>query len=487
MYRHAITALLLLGSVSAFAEEREQQAVDIGSRRELFVDDLLIGALQGARLKMHQPQRLRNIPPRPFGHYATVVKDGDLYRLYYRGDKVKGVHWRKDGWGVYHANEVTEYAESKDGLHWVEPDLDLYEIDSFPEGNVVLADQFLVNHNFSPFIDRRPGVPQDQRYKALGGGRYPDANWGGWPSPERREELRKKYGPGGLYAFVSADGIHWRKLQGEAVIPEEFGKFDSQNVAFWSEAEDQYVCYFRWMKNGLRSIRRSTSKDFIHWTEPVDMEANEPGEHLYTSGTHPYFRAPHIYIALPTRFQAKRSSITDVVFMTTRPGSDQYDRTFKEAFIRPGLGNRGWGNRSNYVTWHVVPTSQTELSMYMYGGGHYVLRYDGFISVHAGYETGEFITKPLKFAGAKLEVNFATSAAGGIQVEIQDADGRPIDGYALADSDLLYGDEISQLVTWNDSSDVSRLAGRPVRLRFVMNEADLYSLRFFGEEQPAHK
>ncbi|MEX0936842.1 MAG: hypothetical protein WDZ59_03205 [Pirellulales bacterium] len=216
----------------------------------------------------------------------------------------------------------------------------------------------------------------------------------------------------------------------------------------------------------------------MDWTEPIDMAANEPGEHLYTSGTHPYFRAPHIYVALPTRFQAGRSSITDVVFMTTRPGSDRFDRLFKEAFIRPGLGPQGWGNRSNYVAWHVVPTSDTEMSMYMYGGGHYVFRYDGFVSVHAGYEKGEFLTKPLLFKGRALEVNYATSAAGGIQIEIQDAEGAPTEGYRLEESDLLYGDHISHTVPWKGSSDVGELAGQPVQLRFVMNEADLYSIRF---------
>lgn len=460
----------------------DEGVVDIGSRRELFVDDLLIGSHEGTRLKLHEPQKLRHVPPRPFGHYATVIKDGDRFRMYYRGDNKPGLHWRKDGWGKYHENEVTEYAESRDGLHWTEPDLNLFEVDGIPEGNVVLANEFLVTHNFSPFIDERPGVPAEERFKALGGGRYPDANWRGWPEPGRRAALREKHGPGGLYAFVSADGIHWRKWWKEAVIPEEFGKFDSQNVAFWSTEEDRYVCFFRWMRNGLRSFRRSTSEDFVHWTEPVDMEANEPGEHLYTSGTHPYFRAPHVYVALPTRFQANRSSITDVVFMATRPGSNRYERPFKEAFIRPGLGPKGWGSRSNYVAWHIVPTSDTEMSMYMYGGGQYVLRHDGFVSVHAGYETGDFVTKPFRFDGDRLEVNYATSAAGGVFVEVQDASGRPLEGHTLKDADLLYGDEIDRFVTWKGNPAVGDLAGRSVQLRFRMNEADLYSLRFHGED-----
>jgi hypothetical protein len=50
-------------------------------------------------------------------------------------------------------------------------------------------------------------------------------------------------------------------------------------------------------------VFRATSKEFIHWTESVPLNPNFTGEHIYTTLTHPYFRAPHIYIALPTRFQ----------------------------------------------------------------------------------------------------------------------------------------------------------------------------------------
>ncbi len=460
--------------------------MDIGDRRELFVDELLVGEFRGTRLKLHPPRKLpRTDPPRPSGHYATVLKDGDRYRLYYRGDKVPGMHWR-DGWGAYHENEVTLYAESTDGYRWTEPDLGLFEIASLPKGNVVLdvtEDTFLVTHNFTPFIDTRPGVPADQRYKALGGGRYPEPNWGGWKTPEERASLRERYGPGGLKAFASPDGLRWTLLQNDPVLGETVGNYDSQNVAFWSEAEGCYVCYFRWSGGGLRGVRRATSPDFLTWSEPVDMEANQPGEHLYTSGTHPYYRAPHLYLALATRFQANRGSITDVVLMSTRPGSDHYDRVFREAFIRPGLGPGGWGNRSNYVAWQVVPTGETEMSMFMYGGDHYVLRTDGFVSVHAGFEEGEFLTRPLVFSGRELEINHSTSAAGMIRVEIQEAEtGRPHPGFSLEDCRRIWGDEIARIVKWGEgddgSADVSELAGRPVRLRFVMNEADVFSLKF---------
>jgi len=468
-------------SYAAVVVAGSPQPVDIGDRRELFVDDLLIGELNGTRLKLHEPHRLRRTPRRPFGHYATVLKDGGKLRLYYRGDKVPGAHWR-NGWGKYHEGEVTLYAESVDGgWNWTEPDLGIHDVPEMPKGNVVLdmsEDTFLVTHNFTPFIDTRPHVPADERYKALGGGRYPPENWGGWRTPDERANLRKKYGPGGLKTFASADGLNWRLLKKEPVIAEDQGSFDSQNGAFWSESEQNYVCYFRWFDKGRRAIRRSTSKDFLNWTKPVDMRANESGEHLYTSCTHPYFRAPHIYVALPTRFQASKGAITDIAFMATRPGSDRYHRHFKEAFIRPGLGPRGWGNRANYITLNVVQTSASEMSMFMYGGAQYVMRLDGFISVHAGYEKGEFITKPLIHSGDELELNCSTAGAGQIRVEIQSANGEALPGFALADCDGIKGDAVREVVKWRKSADVRRLAGRPVRLRFVMKEADLYSLRF---------
>ena len=116
--------------------------------------------------------------------------------------------------------------------------------------------------------------------------------------------------------------------------------------------------------------------------------------------------------------------------MATRPGSDHYHRHFKEAFIRPGLGKRGWGNRANYVTQNVVQTSSNEMSMFMYGGGQYVMRLDGFISINAGFQQGEFTTKPLMFSGSKLELNYSTAGAGQIRVELQDADGKPYTGFA---------------------------------------------------------
>ena len=112
----------------------------------------------------------------------------------------------------------------------------------------------------------------------------------------------------------------------------------------------------------------------------------------------------------------------------------------------------------------------------------YVIRADGFASVQAPYAGGEFITKPFIFSGEKLSLNFATSAVGGLFVEIQTADEKPIEGFSHQDCRELIGDRIDQTVTWKHGTDVSRLAGKPIRLRIVMKDADLYSLQFSGSD-----
>jgi hypothetical protein len=468
-------------AVAAASQDVPARPIEIGSRLEPFVDHSLIGRMEGTRLALHPPREeavaLEFDKPWEgrFCGYCTVIHDGSRYRLYYRGHPVA------NGDGA--ADEVTCYAESTDGKRFTRPNVGLYEVHGTRENNVVLAQAAPVTHNFSPFLDARPGVPADERYKALGGTRQT-----------------------GLIPFASADGLRWRRLSEKGVITA--GAFDSQNVAFWSVAEGQYVCYFRVFKRigntGYRWISRTTSKDFLTWTPPVEMSFGDaPPEHLYTNQTSPYFRAPHIYLSTAARFFPGRQVLTeeqarainvdpgyfkdtsDAVLMTTR-GGDRYDRTFLEGFIRPGIGPGNWVSRTNYPALNIVQTGPDEMSLYVqqnYGQPtarlrRYSMRLDGLASVQAPYAGGEMVTRPFTFRGSRLVLNFATSAAGGIRVEFQDPSGTPLPGFTLADARETIGNEIEREVAWKAGPDVSSLAGKPVRARFVMKDADLYSLRF---------
>jgi len=452
----ALRLLIVLSILSPVlrAESPKPQVTQIGGRLELFVDRHLVDKLTKASYRLHSPQRMpkpkRSLPV----IYTTVIKDGNIYRGYYRSERLGYKGKRYDG----NPGEITCYAESRDGHEWSFPSLDVTKVKG-PEGsNVIITGQNTCSHNFAPFLDRRPSAAKSQRFKALGG---------------------VKRG-GGLFAWASADGIHWRKLQEKPVITSSPFAFDSQNVSFWSTVENRYVCFYRsWQTphGSLRSISRTTSKDFIHWTPAVATNPNRRGEHLYTSQTHPYFRAPHIFIATPTRFMPHRGSSTDILFMSMRANSRRYARLFSESFIRPGLDPARWGNRSNYVARCVVPTGPAEMSIYHRDGYRYALRTDGFISVHTGVDQGELITKPVVFAGSQLVLNVSSSAAGSMQVELLNKDGSAIKGFRLQDCLPIIGDSIRRFVKWK-ASNLAKLVGKPVRLRFVSTECDLYSYQF---------
>ncbi|MEW6234295.1 MAG: hypothetical protein AB1656_02815 [Candidatus Omnitrophota bacterium] len=473
----AVVLFLTIGSLAGAAEN----VMDIGSRLELFADSYLVGEMRHAELRLQSPWPRG--PVLRFDHpwegryagYVTVFQDDSLFRMYYRGMPVSG--------GDGSDNEVTCYAESRDGIAWTKPKLGIFDTNGTRENNVILKGMAPFSHNFCPFLDSRPDTPAEERFKALAG-------------------TQKT----GLCAFVSGDGIHWKKWQDKPVITK--GAFDSQNVVFWSEAENLYTCYFRtWSQGefkGYRTVSRCTSKDFIHWSEPVEMSFGDtPREHLYTNQTRPYFRAPQIYIAMPARFMPGRRVLTkeqfeqmggeagysgdcsETVFMTSHGGT-AYDRTFMDGFVRPGLGMNNWSSRTNYSAYGVVPTSAEEMSFYIqrdYGQpSHHLerfsLRCDGFASLHAGYAGGEMVSKPLRFKGRELIINYSTSAAGSVWVELQDAEGKPIPGYSRDEADEIVGDRIERAVTWKGASDVSALAGRIVRIRFILKDADVFSMRF---------
>jgi hypothetical protein len=121
------------------------------------------------------------------------------------------------------------------------------------------------------------------------------------------------------------------------------------------------------------------------------------------------------------------------------------------------------------------------MSIYHKSGHRHVLRTDGFVSVRAGSEPGELLTKPLTFQGSDLVVNYSTSAAGSLRVAIQTSSGKSISGFQLDDCPAMVGDQIEQSVPWKGKPDLATLAGKPVRLRFVMTECDLFSLQFRHE------
>ena len=458
--------------------------VDIGSDRQLFVDDFWIDESNGAVRKLHSPvsQGVAIPGDKPWdkGNIwgMTIIKDDGRYRAWYRCDTEPETALTRSG-------NAAGYAESVDGIHWEKPNVGIFELNGSKDNNLVWMGPGSV---LAPFKDPNPDVHESQRYKGV---------------------VRTK----DLLAVSSPDGIQWSLMQEEPLSTD--GPFDSPQVVFWDDWKDEYVLYARGIadvdpnidpanskkepghefKGGVRWIRRSTSKDFKEWT-PLELidPGNTPFEHLYTNAAMRYERAPGTYLMFPMRYYPQRTydpswtyapGVSDVAFMSSRDGL-HFDRSFMEAFIRPGLDFDNWHDRAVSVNQGMIFTKPEEISIYVNEHMHlstqaprrYTLRTDGFVSVNAGYEGGEFVTPPLVFDGNALELNYSTSAAGSVQVEVQEVDGRPISGRTLDDCPQRFGDEIEGIVNWNSGADLASLAGKPVRLRFRLMDADLYAFRF---------
>jgi hypothetical protein len=506
--------LAVANASAVVAAGDETKATDIGSRRELFVDDRLIDRLGGkAMLRLHHPRReeialVHDAAWEGSGSgYHSVFHDGTKYRMYYKA-------WHLDfSTGKLNTNThplYTCYAESDDGLRWTKPELGLIEFKGSKANNITIAsgpigEAVIDAGHPAVFRDDNPNAPDDARYKAI--------------------VVSKS--PRGMFPLKSADGLTWRPLAGRPIITE--GAFDSQNLAFWDDERQEYRAYWRiftsgvtnestWKPAGVRAIRTAASKDFLSWNGQADLTyADSPMEHLYTNQVKPYHRAPHLLVGFPTRYverawsdslrslperehrelrskseQRFGTAITEGLFMASRDGVAF--KRWNEAFLQPGPEREGsWNYGDQYIAWHVVETKSplagaaNELTLYASESywthnssclRRYTLRLDGFVSASAPMSGGELLTQPVRFAGAALSVNFATSAAGSLRVEFQDASGRPIPGFTLEDCPALFGDSVDRPVAWKSGGDVKSLAGQPVRLRFVLEDADLYAYVF---------
>jgi len=129
-----IILLARLCATNRICVAEDRRAIDIGARRELFVDQYLIESVDGVRLQLHhpQPREVSLVHDEPWEGtgtgYHSVFQDGDLYRMYYKAWQlnVKPDSFSARGY-LYCC-----YAESDDGVHWRKPKLGSLETrDSF--------------------------------------------------------------------------------------------------------------------------------------------------------------------------------------------------------------------------------------------------------------------------------------------------------------------------------------------------------------------
>ena len=485
-------------------------AVNVGSRKQLFLDNRYFNRSSGIALRMNPPYQ----PAEPvlsadkpweeqgIGGYNTVMREGEsCFRLWYAAQMLSGLP--QEGAGRLC------YAESEDGITWHKPELGLVTFRDSEANNIV--------------------APLDERQSMQGATVYIDER----APAEARYRLWTKYQPGddeiaagtrpGLWAMHSADGTRWIYDDDQPNPPEQM--CDTQNVFFWDDSIDQYVGYTRVhetqrrdeaaeMELGkrYRSVGRITSPDLKTWSQPtlivlegdaLDLAAPLPPDSMarpqmdfYTNAVYKHPEADDAYFMMPAAYyhweESDAPATMDVQLLTSRDGIVWERQGSREPFIRRGLDGSPTGGMVMANVWPVV--TDTETWIYYGGRGNKhnssdgdgsntglfraVLRRDGFVSADAGLSGGEFVTPPLEFDGVELELNVDCGAGGWLLVELQDEEGHALEGYTLKTCETIVANDIRTRVVWRGPGGRIAVEKRTVRLRVVMRSAKLYSFQF---------
>lgn len=508
--------MVVLATQGPLSIGETHEPISIGNRRQLLFDEKFVEQSKGIEFRVHPPRKTGEIiiasePGWALGGYHCVMYHGGVYHLWYT------------------AGGCILYARSTDGIHWEKPNWGLMRDDSTSglavAGNVVMGrgvggvkDGM---HGLMVFLD--PNAPEEEKFRLVA-------------NPEEYNRMVQLFSsPDGIHwKHTHRDVITYRSIKPHHL--------DSPNVIFWDDRIKKYVAYFRRnLREGgsqARSVARAESPDLAHFPQvedsPVVMRADQqhPGhfdplkkQHVsvldtYTNGTIKYPWADDAYFMFPTEYyhygsyleEFRKGFPVNAGSLDTRFAASRDGIHWKRYDYRPfvGLGMKGeFDSRRIYMAYGIIPaTNERELYMYYLGTSEthgwnrddknnrlltaagltptgpstisrVVLRRDGFVSVQAAYTGGEFTTPLLRFEGDQLLLNVDTGASGELRVEILDEQGKPIPGFALEDCDIVHTtNEINRVVRWKGESSVDQLAGKPVRLRFVMRDVDLYAFQF---------
>lgn len=479
----------------------QKEPIDVGNRKQLFIDREFIASATGIRLQVNPPRKAGPVlvRERPWeelaiGSYISVLEHEGLYKMWYLCT-AKGVRFNLC------------YATSTDGVQWARPPLRVMEFQGFRENNMVLRDA----GSGAVFLD--PVALPHQRFKTLA------ATGGGQKSPLGTTDK------GTLVMLTSPDGIHWK---------EEFEVLpfhpDTQNNLFWDERLGKYVAYLRgW--NPLRCVVRCEiprEKIFEIWPyAPSDRprylwsifpwgkkwpatpstelptvlacdEKDPPDSDVYTPNVRPYLYAEGVYLGFPSIFRhtappgsekIPMQGLIDVQLAVSRDGL-HFDRLDRLPYLGLGLPGQvdshciycGLGMiRRGPEIYHYYGAFSSEHSKWPPSDSAVMLavqRLDGFVSANASHEGGELITPLLTFQGSKLELNIDTSAMGLAQVELQRPDRLAVPGFELRNCDPIIANDVARTITWRGSEDISKLRGSPLRLRIKLENARLFAFQF---------
>jgi hypothetical protein len=463
--------------------EHPPKVIPIDTGRQLFVDDFLIEKTDLLQT-YHLPEKYAGNPilkaetalERPPG----IIGGPGRPCVWWNHEKQLFYMWYQAGLTTPRATMAL--ATSKDGLTWTRPDLDVN-----PGSNQALPVGFEVD-SYGIVPDWEAADPQ-QRFKLL-------ATYVGAPQPAR--------------SFTSPDGVHWTNQVAtgptgdrSSIFYNPFRKrwvyslrsnFRGRSRSYWEC--DNFLAGAGWMPG-----------DPVPWTGADRLDAPEPG---YKHKTQLYNLDAVAYESLMLGFfELHRGpendrcvpmglpKLNEISFGYSRDGF-HWARPDRRAHIpasRKDTWDRGYvsggGNICAVVGdklyfYHSGVRGDMDSAIGKDGKVNFrsmydptcigisTLRRDGFASLDAGASTGEITTRLLTFSGKNLFVN-VDCPQGKLKAEVIGEDGKAVEPFTLANCVPVSADKTVAPVSWKGATDLSAVAGKPVRLRFTLRRGSLYA------------
>ena len=442
-----------------------QRPRKVSRDHQLFLDDGLIASVDGLQQVVNQPVRHHVNPvltwDKPWEGNCVIAWGSVLYDKREEQFKVWYQVYKK-----FPANGERStllcYATSTDGVHWRKPTLGLLEYDSSKANNIVFLGDGSELDSASVLLDPHP--TEQSRYRMY------------WYDAAHD----------GIRAAVSPDGIRWKPIEGVVV------KSGDRSTVTYDHRRKRFSIITRQPASRIpRTCVLWESEDGLNFSLVGEIAAVDADDakrtDLYGMIAFPY---EGMQIGFLEMFYDRPLRKLNTQLMYCHTGHTWERACDRQTFLDwgpPGSWDQAWVTPSHnppirvgdklYIFYQGRSTLHYGEKPYGHIGsiGLAYLRVDGFVSLDSIWKEGTVTTAPLLLEGQSLHVN-TEARPGTVFVEVTNLDGEPFSGFTRDDCQPLHGiDSINSEIKWRSGHSLAELAGQPVRLRFYVQGAKLYS------------
>jgi hypothetical protein len=413
-----------------------------------------------------------------------------LFRMWYAvydmeawGRQFLHGQWKREGNQT--ASYMVAYAESADGITWEKPLLDKLLYDGAERTNIIFTGTSMAAN---PQASR---TPAHMRHL----GRFMLIFRDYVPGRPRHEAM----------LYFTDDGIDYRPYEGNPVHRVQ----DTSNNMHYDERRGLWLLYGRpyanaadklvYTKGGVNlRVAVATSKDLKSWSPVREVVCPDEADGNFFFDHMPV----QIYGNHLLGFLAVTSRGTDGSGHVELASSADGFRWHRSAKRQPFLTAGREGDWDAGFVWEVARAVPSGNFLYFYySGSNRPNRYrfpeniscigmahiqrDRFVSLLGDVEGGWVLSREVKVAGDRLLVNcaprhraFGRQGHGWLKVQLIDGSGDAIESFTMDDCDPIRVDSLAYPVSWKGTSDISKLRGKGVHVRFFLSNAHVFAFRF---------